>query len=96
MGTAGRVQPGNVPSVVDQPQWTLAVTPLGDGRRPAFPSETAPQFLLRDRDRIFGKGLRGSDDGDGLQKVPSAPRSPWQRAYLERVIDTIRRKCLDA
>jgi putative transposase len=51
--------------------------------REAFPWDTAPRYLLRDRDRIFGKD------------VLSAPRSPWQRAYVERVIGTIRRECLD-
>jgi transposase InsO family protein len=31
----------------------------------------------------------------GIEEVLSAPRSPWQRAYVERVIGTIRRECLD-
>jgi putative transposase len=31
----------------------------------------------------------------GIQEVLSAPRSPWQRAYVERVIGSIRRECLD-
>ena len=30
-----------------------------------------------------------------IQEVLSAPRSPWQRAYVERVIGSIRRECLD-
>jgi putative transposase len=31
----------------------------------------------------------------GIKQVLSAPRSPWQRAYVERVIGTLRRECLD-
>ena len=31
----------------------------------------------------------------GIKQVLSAPRSPWQRAYIERVIGSIRRECLD-
>src|SRR4029077_18317321 len=39
--------------------------------------------------------LLSSSQGHGDQTVLSAPRSPWQRAYVERVIGTIRRECLD-
>jgi putative transposase len=63
--------------------------------RETFPWETAPQFLLRDRDRIFGKDFVDQVKAMGIQQVLSAPRSPWQRAYVERVIGTIRRECLD-
>jgi hypothetical protein len=30
-----------------------------------------------------------------IEEVLSAPRATWQRAYVERVIGTIRRECLD-
>jgi len=63
--------------------------------REAFPWDTAPQYLLRDRDRIFGKDFVDQVKAVGIKKVLSAPRSPWQRAYVERVIGTIRRECLD-
>jgi putative transposase len=63
--------------------------------REAFPWETAPQFLLRDRDRIFGNDFVDQVKAMGIQQVLSAPRSPWQRAYVERVIGTIGRECLD-
>src|SRR4051812_2284288 len=63
--------------------------------REAFPWETAPQFLLRDRDRIFGNEFVDQVKAMGIQQVLSAPRSHWQRAYIERVIGTIRRECLD-
>ena len=51
--------------------------------------------LLRDRDRIFGQEFVKQVKAMGIQQVLSAPRSPWQRAYVERVIGTIRRECLD-
>jgi transposase InsO family protein len=57
--------------------------------------DTAPQYLLRDRDRIFGKDFVEQVKAMGIKQVLSAPRSPWQRAYVERVIGTIRRECLD-
>jgi transposase InsO family protein len=63
--------------------------------REAFPWDTAPQYLLRDRDRIFGKDFMDQVNAMGIKQVLSAPRSPWQRGYVERVIGTIRRECLD-
>src|SRR4051794_35605093 len=63
--------------------------------REAFPWDSAPQYLLRDRDRIFGKEFVDQVKAMGIKQVLSAPRSPWQRAYVERVIGTIRRECLD-
>ena len=51
--------------------------------------------MLRDRDRIYGKEFVDQVKAMGIQQVLSAPRSPWQRAYVERVIGTIRRECLD-
>src|SRR5205823_4803372 len=61
----------------------------------AFPFDTAPKYLLRDRDRIYGFEFRKRLEVMGIQQVLSAPRSPWQRAYIERVIGSIRRECLD-
>ena len=63
--------------------------------RNAFPWDSAPRYLLRDRDRIFGDDFTRQVQDMGIQQVLSAPRSPWQRAYVERVIGTIRRECLD-
>ena len=63
--------------------------------REAFPWETAPRYLLRDRDRIFGADFVKQVKAMGIKQVLSAPRSPWQRAYMERVIGTIRRECLN-
>jgi hypothetical protein len=63
--------------------------------REAFPWETVPQYRLPDRDRIFGHDFVEQVKAMGTQEILSAPRSPWQRAYIERVIGTIRRECLD-
>jgi putative transposase len=63
--------------------------------REAFPWDTAPRYLLRDRDRIFGQEFVAQVKAMGIKQVLSAPGSPWQRAYIERVIGTIRRECLD-
>ncbi len=63
--------------------------------REAFPWDGAPRYLLRDRDRIFGDDFIAQVKAMGIQQVLAAPRSPWQRAYVERVIGTIRRECLD-
>jgi putative transposase len=61
----------------------------------AFPWDSAPRYLLRDRDGIFGGEFVQQAKALGIQEVLSAPRSPWQRAFVERVIGTIRRECLD-
>jgi putative transposase len=52
--------------------------------RNAFPWESVPGYLLRDRDRIFGEEFVHQVKAMGIQQVLSAPRSPWQRAYVER------------
>ena len=63
--------------------------------REAFPFDQSPRYMLRDRDRIFGDDFRKQVRDMGICEVLSAPRSPWQRAYVERVIGSIRRECLD-
>jgi hypothetical protein len=62
--------------------------------REAFPRETAPGYLLRIAIRSSGR-VWDQVQAMGIKQVLSAPRSPWQRAYVERVIGTIRRECLD-
>ena len=63
--------------------------------REAFAWESAPRFLLRDRDRIFGADFTRQVKEFGIQEVLGAPGVAQQRAYVERVIGTIRRECLD-
>ena len=70
-------------------EWT------GQQLREAFPFDQLPRYLLRDRDAIFGDDFREQVRDMGIHEVLSAPRSPWQRAYVERVIGSIRRECLD-
>jgi transposase InsO family protein len=61
----------------------------------AFPWDTAPRYLLRDRDAIYGHKFSETAQGMGLHEVLTAPRSPWQNAYVERLIGSLRRECLD-
>src|SRR6516165_3624641 len=70
-------------------EWT------GQQLREAFPFDEVPRYLLRDRDGIFGADFTKEAGHLGIEEVLSAPRSPWQRAYIERVIGSIRRECLD-
>ena len=53
------------------------------------------RFLVRDRDAIYGESFRRQVTALKIQDVPTAPRSPWQNAYAERVIGSIRRECLN-
>jgi transposase InsO family protein len=61
----------------------------------AFPWDTAPSYLLRDRDRIYGDAFRRQAANMLITEVLTAPRSPWQSPYVERLIGSIRRECLD-
>jgi putative transposase len=61
----------------------------------AFPNETAPRYLLHDRDAIYGECFTRSITNMGIREVIIAPRAPWQNAFVERVIGSIRRECLD-
>ncbi len=61
----------------------------------AFPFDTAPKYLLRDGDGIYGERVRRRIDSLGIDEVVTAPASPWQNAYVERVIGTLRREFLD-
>jgi len=67
----------------------------GQQLREAFPWDSAPRFLLRDRDRIFGADFTKQVEELGMEEVLGAIGVPQQRAYIERVIGTIRRECLD-
>lgn len=61
----------------------------------AFPWTQAPRYLLRDRDSVYGAGFRSRVAALGMKEVLTAPRSPWQNPYVERLIGSIRRECLD-
>ena len=61
----------------------------------AFPWDSAPRFLLRDRDSIYGQAFSNAVRTLGTREVLTAPQSPWQNPYVERFIGSIRRECLD-
>jgi transposase InsO family protein len=57
----------------------------------AFPWDTAPGYLLRDNDAAYGRVLTRRLRAMGIRDRPITPSSPWQNAYVERLIGTIRR-----
>jgi len=57
--------------------------------------EPAPDYLVRDRDRVYGEAFARRLRAMGIRDRPTAPRSPWQNGYAERRIGSIRRECLD-
>ena len=61
----------------------------------AFPWDTAPRYLLRDRDASYGQTFRDRVEAMGVEEVVTAPRSPWQNPFVERIIGSIRRECLN-
>jgi len=61
----------------------------------AFPWDEAPRYFLRDRDSIYGEAFQDRVGHMGIEEVKIAPRSPWQSPYVERLIGSIRRECLD-
>ena len=70
-------------------EWTI------QQMREAFPWDQAPQYVLRDRDAIYGSEFAATTRDMGMEEVLSAPRSPWQNPYVERLVGSIRRECLD-
>jgi transposase InsO family protein len=61
----------------------------------AFADREAPRYLIRDRDGVYGDEARSRLKSLGIEEVLTAPRSPWQNAYAERLIGSIRRECLN-
>ena len=61
----------------------------------AFPFDSAPNSFILDRDSIYGSTFRSRVANMGIDEVLIAPRSPWQNPYVERVIGSVRRECLD-
>ena len=69
-------------------EWTM------QQMREAFPWDQAPRFVLRDRDAIYGRDFAAMTRGMGMEEVLTAPRSPWQNPFVERLVGSIR-ECLD-
>jgi transposase InsO family protein len=61
----------------------------------AFPWDDAPQYLIHDRDRIYGAIVTRRLGAMGIRDKPTAPASPWQNGFAERLIGSIRRECVD-
>jgi len=61
----------------------------------AFPDDSAPSYLLRDRDQVYGAQFRHRVKGMQIEEVLTAPHSPWQNPFAERLIGSIRRECLN-
>ncbi|HUI41248.1 MAG TPA: integrase core domain-containing protein, partial [Terriglobia bacterium] len=61
----------------------------------AFPEVTAPRYLIRDRHQTYGECFRSRLRDLGITEVLTAPQSPWQNPFVERLVGSIRRECLD-
>jgi hypothetical protein len=61
----------------------------------AFPWDTAPRYLQRDRDSIFGRYFRDRIAGMAIEEVVSLAHSRWQNPFVERLIGSVRRELLD-
>jgi transposase InsO family protein len=61
----------------------------------AFPWNEAPRYMIRDRDRIYGSVVTRRLRAMGIRDKPTRPASPWQNGFVERLIGSIRRECVD-
>ena len=61
----------------------------------AFPWNEAPQYVIRDRDCIYGTVVTRRLRAMGIRDKPIAAASPWQNGFAERLIGSIRRECVD-
>ena len=77
-------------AVTDHPAAAWAAQQL----REAFPWGEAPRYLVRDRDHAFDAWANTATAMD-IDELRTAPHSPWQNAYVERFIGSVRRECLD-
>jgi transposase InsO family protein len=78
-------------SVTDHPTAQWIARRIAD----AFPWDEVPRYLIRDGDAAYGHAVRRRLQAMGIRDRPTAPRSPWQSAYAERLVGSIRRDCLD-
>jgi transposase InsO family protein len=61
----------------------------------AFPWVSAPTYLVRDNDRAYGHVFTSRVKAMGIRDQPISPGSPWQYGYVDRLVGTLRRECLD-
>jgi hypothetical protein len=76
-------------SVTTHPEWVARQI------TEAFPWNEAPRYMIRDRDRIYGAVVTRRLRAMGIRDKPTAPASPWQNGFAERLIGSIRRECVD-
>src|SRR6476661_855257 len=94
----GRRLPGRV-RLTNNDRWFFIQLyrwcPLARQITEAFPWDDAPKYLIRDRDQIYGAVATRRLRAMGIRDKPTAPASPWQNGFAERLIGSIRRECLD-
>jgi transposase InsO family protein len=75
----------------------LIFWPYGIARQitEAFPWDEAPDYLIRDRDGLYGHAVTRRLAAMGIRDHPTALQPPWQNGHAERLIGSIRRECLD-
>ena len=78
-------------NVTEHPTATWTAQQIVD----TFPDDTAPSFLLRDRDQIYGDSFQHRLKGMRIREVVTATQSPWQNPFVERLVGSVRRECLD-
>jgi putative transposase len=78
-------------NITDSPSAAWTAQQLSE----AFSYDKPPRYLLRDRDGIYGGEFVRRTLALGLKQKLIAPRSPWQNPFVERLVGSIRRECLD-
>jgi transposase InsO family protein len=63
--------------------------------RETFSFDNTTKYVIRDNDKIFSENFKHHIKCFGLKDTPTAPHSPWQNPFAERVMGTLRRECLD-
>jgi transposase InsO family protein len=75
--------------------WRAALLIARMACQASFPWDEAPHYLIRDRDRIYGSVVTRRLRAMGIRDKPIAPASPWQNGFVERLIGSVRRECVD-
>jgi hypothetical protein len=88
------VEPCLLALSIDRPRGHPSAGWVSQQQRQAFPFDTAPRYLLRDRDGSYGSQVRQTLSSMGMDEVVLAHRSPWQSPYVERFIGSLRGECL--
>jgi transposase InsO family protein len=76
-----------VPIIGFRPLYALVIVRLA--------RDDAPRYLIRDRDAVYGSVVTRRLRAMGIRDKPISAGSPWQNSFAERLIDTVRRECVD-